>query len=168
MICCFSTLVFVQAVSFSSICPFLWSPVLFPAPPPSLHTFFPLQLGLAAPPHQANMAPLSQFNEIESSQFERSHFYSCHLIIEEADSCSTKAKRDGSDGGREALMGQGSTGAISHTNSLSVSFLLPVLSTSAALKFFLLSKCKRDLHHHCWSVWVFLGFSYLSVKLSSR
>lgn len=62
--------------------------------PNFLYTYFHLSLHV----RQTLTAPPSQYNEIESSQIERSHFYSCQLIIEETDSCSTQGKRGGSDG----------------------------------------------------------------------
>lgn len=78
--------------------PSFWgSPVFFPAlfsSQLSLH-FFPTR---PPPPHQAN-TPLSQYNEIESTQIERSRFYRCQVIIEETDSCSTGGKGGGSGGG---------------------------------------------------------------------
>lgn len=86
--------------------------------PNFLYAYFHLSLHLHI--RQTLTAPLSQHNEIESRQIERSHFYSCQLIIEETDSCSTKGKRGGRDGGMggfcwERLPAEVWSGAILHT-----------------------------------------------------
>lgn len=115
------------------------SPVVFLFP-----TFFALLPSLHLHIRQTLTAPPSQHNEIESSQIERSHFYSCQRIIEETDSCSPPGTRDGSDGEMGGFCRRGWSGAIFHIEFLffPVSFFLVFLSSCAALKFFSpLSKC---------------------------
>lgn len=126
--------------------------------PNFLYACFHLSLHLHI--RQTLTAPPSQYNEIESRQIERSHFYSCQLIIEETDSCSTKGKRGGSDGGmggfrwerlpeevgQELFYTQNFffscvvlSGIFVHLCSLEVFFLPP------------LSKCIQGLRQHLFS-----------------
>lgn len=95
------------------------SPVVFLFP-----TFLALLPSLHLHIRQTLTAPRSQHNEIESSQIERSHFYSCQLIIEETDSCSPPGTRDGSDGEMGGFCRRGWSGAIFHTEFLFFSRLV--------------------------------------------
>lgn len=114
-------------------------PARVPSPLPS-QLSFARRPGLHLRIRQTLTAPPSQHNEIESSQIERSHFYSCQLIIEETDSCSPPGARDGSDGEMGGFCRRGWSGAIFHAEFLfffsPVSFFLVFLSSCAALKFF--------------------------------
>lgn len=79
--------------------------------PNFLYTYFHLSLHLHI--RQTLMAPPSLYNAMESTQIERSHFYSCQLIIEETDSCSTRGKRDGGDGGMGGFCWEKAGGEVS-------------------------------------------------------
>lgn len=92
--------------------------------PNFLYTYFHLSLRLRI--RQTLSAPLWQYNEIESTQIERSHFYSCQLIIEEPDSSSTGGKMDGSDGGIGGFCWERVPGEVGQELFYTQNFFFPV------------------------------------------
>lgn len=144
LICHFRTYFRLSSLSYISYFPSLSVGVLSSflrlSLPNFLYAYFHLSLHLHI--RQTLTAPLSQYNEIESRQIERSHFYSCQLIIEETDSCSTKGKRGGSDGGMGGFCWERLPGEVGQELFYTQNFFFPVsfclvfLFTCAALKFF--------------------------------